>query len=229
MRTVVLVPRRADGGRRDQLWQWVAARWHGEHSDWTIYEGNHDEGPFNRSAAVNNAAAAAGEWDVAIVADADSFVGCEQARESVALAHSSNAITFAFDVYAYLSRRMSDLVIAGDVGNWERDGGVEFTMQNTCSSMLAVSRTLWDTVGGFDEDFVGWGMEDVAFSLACQALGNGTRRVKGIVWHLHHTPSLEDRDGPLYRANLARVCRYLECESDADKMRALLAELGVHQ
>ncbi len=35
------------------------------------------------------------------------------------------------------------------------------------------------------------------------------------------------QSSPLYRANVARMKRYEACDYDPDKMRALLAELGV--
>jgi GT2 family glycosyltransferase len=223
---VVLVPRRIDGGRRDQLWGFVKSRWAENHPDWRVVEGHHDDGPFNRSAAINTAARNAEEWDVAVIGDSDSFVSRHQANAAVRKAFAAGQITFAYDRFAYLNRRMSDRVMAGFNGDWWP--GVEWTMTGTCSSMVVVPRQLWDEVGGFDEGFVGWGMEDVGFSLACQAIGGGMKRVQGEVWHLHHPSSPENhQSSPLYRANTERVKRYGDCDYDAGKMRALLAELGV--
>lgn len=82
MRTVVLIPFRSDGGRRDQLLAWVTARWQLVHPDFEVFVGSHDDGgPFNRSAALNVAAAEAGDWDLAVLADGDSFVGGEQVAD----------------------------------------------------------------------------------------------------------------------------------------------------
>ena len=53
MRTVFLVPRREDNGHRDKLWEYCRTRWESYFPDIPIYEGHHDAGPFNRSAAVN--------------------------------------------------------------------------------------------------------------------------------------------------------------------------------
>jgi hypothetical protein len=71
MRTVFLVPRRNDNGPRDKLWAYCRARWETYFPDIPIFEGHHDDGPFNRSAAVNRAAKLAGEWDLGIVIDSD--------------------------------------------------------------------------------------------------------------------------------------------------------------
>ena len=86
MRTVFLVPRRADGGHRDKVWAWCRRRWETLFPDVPIYEGHHDEGLFNRSAAINNAARAAdadGHWDLAIVIDSDVLLPLTQVRAAI--------------------------------------------------------------------------------------------------------------------------------------------------
>jgi hypothetical protein len=225
MRTVVLVPRRSDGGRRDVLWTWLAQRWKQDRPDWEVFEGHHNDGLFNRSAAINTAARAAGQWDVAVIADADSLAGADQLQQAVDLAATSGTMVIAYTRYVYLNRTMSDLILAGFTGSWW--DGVEFTLANTCSTMVAVPRKLWNAVGGFDEGFVGWGWEDCAFSASCAALG-GRTRIPGEVWHLWHPPSGENnQDSPEWQAGLARLNRYSACEEDPKKTRALLVELGL--
>lgn len=219
MRVVILVPRRADNGRRDQLWVYVRSRWETEQPDWPIYEGYHDTGPFNRSAAINTAATAAGDWDVAVVADADSFVGTDQIAAAVSRAAKSGQMVIAFEWWNALNEAMSDQIISGYSGYWE--SGMIASVQGTCSSMLAVPRPLWNDVGGFDEGMIGWGAEDVAFWRACEALGGGTQRVAGVCWHLWH-PSA---DRPHIGENIARVERYGAAANDPVAMRALIAEL----
>jgi hypothetical protein len=225
MRTVVLVPRRADGGRRDVLWAWLARRWAIEHPDWEVFEGHHNDGLFNRSAAINSAAKAAGRWDVAVIADADSLVGADQIDAAVAKAVDTGAMVIAYEQYCYLNKTMSDRIMAGWTGSWW--DGVEFTLANTCSNMNVVTRKLWNAVGGFDEGFEGWGWEDCAFSSASAALG-GRERVPGVLWHLWHQPSQENnQDSPEWQAGLARLNRYSACEEDPKKTKALLVELGL--
>lgn len=226
MNVAVLVPRRSDGGRRDQLWSFVKARWTRHHPDWVVSEGHHDDGPFNRSAAVNRASAAAGDWDVAVIADSDSFVSESQITDAISQAVKARRFTLAYDRYAYLSRAMSDRIMNGYDGDWWP--GVEFTMQGTCSNMVVVPRRLWDQVGGFDEGFIGWGFEDIGFSLACQTFGGGLRRVHGEVWHLWHPPSVENNaKSQDWQNGLARMKRYEAAGYDLKQMRSLLREFGV--
>lgn len=225
MRVCVLVPYRPDGGRRDILWRFVRARWEREHPDWPIHVGEHLDGPFNRSAALNAAARDAGDWDAAVILDADAIIDAEQVAGAVRKAHALDVFVIAYTRYCYVNRKMSDAIMGGYGGDWWP--GVEWSMTNTCSTVVTVSRRLWDRVGGFDEGFIGWGFEDCAFSVACAALG-GRYRVAGEVWHLWHPPSPEnDRRSPEWQAGLARLNRYSACQEDAGQVRALLAELGV--
>lgn len=226
MRTVCLVPRRSDGGRRDEIWSWVKARWEAEHPDIAVYEGHHEDGKFNRSLAVNMAAADAGEWDSAVIGDADSFVGAQQIRDAVEGVQGSCKFWLAYDCFHYLSRRMSDRIMEGFTGYWGEDGGIEWTMAGTCSSMVVVHRSVWDEVGGMDAGFEGWGFEDVAFSHALQTFGNGLNRTPGPAWHLHHPSSPENNhNDPVWNANRDRMMRYADVSYDRDGMRALLDEL----
>ena len=87
MRVVVLVPIRYGKPERDRLWEFCRPRWAEFFPDWPVYEGVHgaEEGPFNRSLAVNRAAEAAGEWDVAVVIDNDVLADPQAVRAAVFL------------------------------------------------------------------------------------------------------------------------------------------------
>ena len=212
-----LVPRRSDGGRRDELWAWVSARWSSTHPEVQVVEGHHHgDGPFNRSAALNDAASRA-TGDMLVIADADSFVGGGQINDAVAVAAQTGRMVLAYDRFAYLSREMSDRVMDGFDGDWWP--GVEWSMPGTCSSMVVMTRDLWDEIGGADEGFVGWGGEDIAISLSAQTLRGGLHRIPGEVWHLWHPPAPHGDESVW----VERMQRYAAADTP-EKMRALIAE-----
>lgn len=220
MRTVILVPRRADGGPRDRLWEFCRPRWE---PFGPIYEGHHDEGPFNRSAALNAAAREAGDWDIALVVDADVLIDLSHARRALDKAARSGRVAFAHTQFRSLGSEGTERVLNGFLGSWEPL--VRWSEGHTASSCLAVPRALWEIVGGFDERFRGWGWEDVAFSLACGTIAGQPDRVEGDVWHLWH-PSSPHRvpDDPDHQAAGVLALRYIAARHDPDAMRALIAE-----
>lgn len=219
MKVAVLIPHRPDNGRRDEVWAYVRSRWANESPDFKIVEGQHADGPFNRSKAINAAAKKAGKFDIAIIADSDSFVGKPQIDAAIELAARTDQMVLAYDRFCYVNVEMSNQIMAGFAGNWY--SGVEWTMTGTCSSMVIVSRKLWLEAEGFDEGYVGWGGEDIAFSHKAQTFGNGLHRIPGEVWHLWHPPAVHaDNDTWVPRCE-----RYARASYKPDEMRALMAEL----
>ena len=225
MSAVLLVPRRAGEPYRDASWHWNRARWEELlGSDCSIVEGEHDDGgPFNRSAAINAAARAAGDWTVALIVDGDAFVSSRQAIAAINAAARTGELVLGYELYKKLNRSGSEKIMSGYAGSWE--AFVTTTLTDSCSSAVAVRRDLWDAVDGFDEGFVGWGWEDVAFVIACTGYA-GRRRIPGDLWHLWHPRSAERQEkSPTFPANKARAARYKQARKDPGAVRALLEEL----
>ena len=217
MKTVALIPFRADLGHRDRLWHHLQTNYWA-HLPYPIIVGHHDDGPFNRSTAVNTAARAAGDWDVAIIADSDTWVPIRQLTEAVRLAGTGNRLVSALTAVAELDGRCTAQILSGELDFLNL--GVECVRSAelaTQSSMIAVPRNLWDSIGGFDEKFAGWGGEDNAFWRAATILGGRPHRVEGYAFHLWHQPAIATADrsnDPAYRQNLARWNRYRTARSE---------------
>jgi hypothetical protein len=222
---VILVPRRRDRGYRDRVWAWVKAWWERELPELAIYEGHHEKGLFNRSAACNAAAAAAtaaGPWDVALIIDADVICNPDRVREAIAqAAKEGNRLILPFSRRHNLNQPGTRRIMAGDRGSWTRY--IARTYTEMCSSCVAIPRRLWDQVGGFDERFEGWGFEDNAFAAACETFGGASMTtIEGELWHLFHPTAQEGRPGtPSFRANRRRAEAYHAALGDRDAMRAL--------
>ena len=90
--------------------------------------------------------------------------------------------------------------------------------------ILAVSRELYDLVGGYDEAFEGWGYEDLAFAYAAGTFAE-THRESGTITHLWH-PNAPEKPKAIAgkNQNRARKERYLAAAGDPVAMRALLEE-----
>lgn len=225
MQTRVGVPWRPDGGYRDRLWSFARERWQRAGFGQGIVEGRSPAGPFNRSAAINDAAH--GDWDVFIVADADVLIDGAQVREAIERALSSGRVVLPFTHYVGLTPNMTKRVLDGYDGDWDR--GARFRSQKHESSCVVVPRAAWETTGGFDERFIGWGQEDVAFIQSARLLVGEVERIDGHVWHLWH-PRAPERDPKHveYQANQALGQRYRDARSSRD-IRALIGEKQMEQ
>lgn len=229
MRVVILVPRRDDNGRRDQLWAFCRQWWIDHHEPMPIYEGHHlaEEGPFNRSMAINRAAVLAdqdGRWDVALIIDADTISNPESVQRAIKHAHETGAMSVAHNRRYMMNKIGTERILNGARDNWEQKRFLDTTYYDSVSCAVAVSRPTWDLVGGFDEKFVGWWREDSAFKCACETMTDLPIHVeKADVFHLFHPLSPEtDRNSPTSQRNHARYLRYEAAYWQPERMRALL-------
>jgi hypothetical protein len=218
----VATARRPDGGRRDELWEFCSRWWTERFPQWPIHAGD-TPGVFNRGAALNAAARAAGrDWDVLLIADGDVVAEPEQVQAAVERAHETGRLTFAFTEYRALSPQMTDKVLDGFSGNW--NPGVRLRMSNHLSSLIAVPRALWERICGFDERLEGWGHDDGIFAHTARVLGGGCERISGAVWHLNHPKSPHTAaDDPGHRAAGRIAQRYYQAVTPA-AVEQLIAE-----
>jgi len=212
----VLVPRRGDNGRRDQLWRYLKKHFWAPMADkYQVIEGPQPFGPFNRSQAINNAARIAGNWDVAVVADGDSWVPPAQLDEAVRRARRNNKVVSAFTELWELSEDASNRIIARQAPP-QTPVKPEKRQMNHRSICLVIPRVVFEAVGGFDEAYRGWGAEDDAFWHAVKLVAGEPERVTGKAYHLYHPPAstkAERAEDPIYIRNWNRWQRFKKCTS----------------
>lgn len=234
MKAVILVPRRDDNGPRDELWAWCKGWWEREQSHMPIVEGYHTDGLFNRSAAINRASTLAGDWDVAVIIDADVICDPNRVKEAVTMALQTGSMilphTVRYDLSprASVQARQNPNVLLGDTTDspyWMRRNVKHiYSVDNghpSVSSVVVVPRSLWEQVGGFDEAFSGWGFEDTAFAAACETYG-GIVRMPGAVWHFWHPTAKEGKRGTAsWSANSTRGQLYRTAIGNKDAIEAI--------
>lgn len=173
-RVVVCVPWRGGSPSREKVWEQVRANL--ETWGLPIYLGDGDPDlPFNRAAARNAAAYAAGDWDVAIFIDADTYVPINQIAESLDVVMQTRGVCLPFE------RMFSMHPVTGDV----RKRTMVDDQTWTCSGNIVVHRDIWDEGLRWDERLNEWGWEDGAFVRAAYVIGS-VARVNGSLIAIEH-------------------------------------------
>lgn len=218
MNAAILVPYRTDSGPRARNWRYARSQW--KKMGIPIYTGDAGALAFQRAAARNHAATLAGDWEVALFADADILLSSrEQAEAAIMRAYLTGAYTVAYTELHYLTSRGTRETIAGDHPlACESDEVVTHTWE----CCFAVRRDFFDYVGGFDERFLGWGGQVAAFFYAYGTFA-GRERISGQAFHMAH-PLVDRTKDPHFSANWDLVERYRLAVDDKAAMNAMLEE-----
>jgi len=178
VKVVTLVPWRGGDELREQSWDIV--RPYLERFGWRISLGDR-EGPWSRGAAINAAARDAGNWDVAVIADADT-IPPEGLDAAVAAALRSGGGVRPHDHLYRLTP--SGSIAAANRGTAALEPR-HIEREHPGGGFLIVAREGWDRVAGFDERFVGWGHEDSSLNIQL-LLKADWDRIPGEAHHLWH-------------------------------------------
>jgi hypothetical protein len=223
MNVAVLIPHRAIDDEREANLERTRKQWRRvfyEHVGWPVFACDSHPDSWSRSEAINNAAREAGDTDVYFIADNDILLGgWGQAAAAAAEAFLNDSYVVAFTHLHVLdwdeTRRVREGAAPDEQPRLE-------TISRIWGGAFAVSGTLFERVGGFDERFVGYGAQDMAFLTSCSTLGGVKGRVAGHAYHLRHLDPVKDH--PHLTANYALGGRYARADGDVEAMQQLLAE-----
>jgi hypothetical protein len=201
---VILIPWRPTGNaRREYLWKFVKTKWipqyQPEMNYWDIWSAPGPlDGPFNRGAAINEAAKIVDDWDVAIIHDADTICSPMAIQAAVfRVRNHGSGVVYPFETYTYLDQWSSDRIVKyGQMGliSPERhptEGFRTTVRHHHVSGAMVVSRSAWDKVGGFIE-LSGWGAEDEIMHWLFKTFATEPVWMKGGAYHLYHPAARND-------------------------------------
>lgn len=216
MNVAALIPYRRDSRERERNWERTRLQW--LHFGWKSYVGDSDGELFSRAQAINNAARQAKNENVFCIADVDFLFGGDQAVEAAEIALRECAHVVPYSTMHVLG---SDATRKVCDGQDPTTVDILDSVSLTWVSAAVVSRELFERVKGFDERFVGYGEEDLAFVASTGTMGTKLR-VNGLAYHLSHGEPFKDH--PLRQANRDLCSRYRGADGDRRAMRAILAE-----
>lgn len=173
MRPVICVPWRGGSPSREVIWDKV--RGHLEGANLQVYTGDGDPTkPFNRSAARNAAALAAGPADVYIFNDADTYIPYAQMAEAVAIAMSTKGVVMPY------TNVLSMNPVTSETRQRVATGDTNFLITGN----LVVHKDAWAKFH-WDERIADWGWEDGAFLKTALALVE-VSQVPGTIAAIEH-------------------------------------------
>lgn len=184
-----------------------------------VLVGEHAGESWSKGAAVDSARSDV-ETDGLIIADCDVLISRELLAVSMAAVRSGAAWAMPHGRVIRLSRADTSRVYRhGDAAltsaresRWAPPGG----------GLVVLTTGAYDTVGGIDPRFVGWGGEDISFARALDTLVGLGVRFGGVLWHLYH-PRTARRPGNRASVESERIAaRYLEAEGNPELMRVLV-------
>ena len=216
----VIIPTAGDCPHRAAALAWVTGHYALHHYSWTVTVAETGQ-PFSKGAAVNPVAAAS-TADVLVIADADSWVApsdlaaaVERAKKAGwAMPHATVRRIDAADTARILAgEEVPDPSLEVPAAQAVPGGGI-----------AVFTRQAWDTHGGFDERFTGWGREDATLALVGgQRLGHfWARDADGPLWHLWHPRPAPDQAQAAAGELLYQ--RYLAAARDPAALAAIIAE-----
>jgi hypothetical protein len=131
--------------------------------------------------------------------------------EAVRLAADQPGLVQPFTLYRALKEGATHRILRKDPAvSWPavQDRDVWQVMQYSLGGCSVFTRDTWSAAGGYDDEFRGWGFEDVAFSISVERFTDRLlRRVESEMLHLWH-PSAVDFHSESYVRNRARCAQY---------------------
>lgn len=222
----VLVPLSSGDEARAEVWRWVRRRYEDEHADWEIVVGFHRTGvDWSKGCALADAASRAG-GDLFVVADADAYVEAdvlEQAVDYVTGGAEAAPWAMPHNLVIRLTRWGTARLTTGQIRTADAMGRNDVRWRHDAPAgggIAVLTREAWDTVGGVDPRFMGWGGDDIAFGWALDTLVGAHVNLGEPLVHLWHPEHLQRRRSP----NDELAGRYLAANGDPDAMRILVAE-----
>lgn len=224
----VFIPYKPDGGRRDRIADYTKTLFWEANGFEVVYLANKDE-EFNISKARNLALKY--DEEILLFSDSDSIPDPRLLQKAINQARERNTIVFPFNTALELNKPTSD---------WHLDNGV--IPKNTRphqaehvrrrpdelqSSIYAIPKAVFEEVGGFDEKFVGWGHEDLAFVKKLELYGHRPIHIPGSFDHIWHEKAAPKQTKIYPNAKRWLLYRNAETLEDLERIDATANEVAI--
>lgn len=175
----IILPYKPDGDRRDIYFNYVFDRYRTMFPDAEIVLGNDTSGhvAFCRSHAINNGVARS-HGDQLIISDVDLLISKQACLQAF-----GKAFVIPFGRIWHLTPEDSDRIIKGEKWQDLPTHFVDIRESKLAGGIHIMTRQFFDEIGGYSEEFLGWGWEDTEF---CKRVAIYPILKDEIIYHLWH-------------------------------------------
>ncbi|WP_433364059.1 glycosyltransferase family 2 protein [Streptosporangium sp. CA-115845] len=221
MRVAVVIPWRGGQPDRERHHETVRAHLRSLLPDAWHIDADSGHQPFSRAGSRNHGVRLAQDVgaEVVVLCDADTLPEREPLLAAIDSAHDE-LLHLPYRLFRGFTPAGTDAYMAG---TQPMDCGIELESEWSTGGCMVIQPPSWWRMGGMDERMTGWGAEDTAARVACDALLGPTVKHPGVIFHLWH-PSEIDPASTLYQANMALMARYVAAEGNPDQVRPIVAE-----
>ena len=224
-----MVPYQSDHSFREKAFHWLRQFYTDMLPDVEVCIGEtkNDE-LFNKAKAVNQAfRQSSGKY--LVIADADVIFDPKIIDEAIAYL-GEYAWVFPFKNVVELTKQETNNLISHPP-SWPLEiqnpaSVVDFTL-SLAGRLIILTRAAFETVGGFDETFKGWGCEDDAFGLSLETLCGQKKKINSTIYHLYHEHIGENN--PNFSRNLAYYYRYCHARGNRKMIEDLIRRRKMRQ
>ena len=226
MNISVLIPWKSTDEHRENIFTWILDRYRRLLPELQICIGTNVDSPFNRSAARNDAFSKAKHMNL-LVADADTILqvgAIIEAYDRLLENRKQWFVLYGDQDYYNLRQKETQEILSG-----RSDARIyaptqwDHKLKSTAGGIL-VPREAWNTVGGYDQKFRGWGGEDNAFQLILDTLWSPYKRIQGFAAHLWHERGVGDFTNPEWPYNKKLLDEYIRASKNPIRMKKYLHE-----
>jgi hypothetical protein len=200
----LLIPFDSDDPERIRVFDWVLTRWSLLFDGWEIVVGGGGMDPFSRSAARNEAFDMS-TGDILVVSDADTICESQTVIKALRALDQGAPWVVAHDRYYSLTREYTNRLLSQSPSTPLMHPFESDWIMHACSlaGVLVIPRAAWERVGGYNEEFIGWGFEDNEFAARLDQHWGRHVRGRGPMLHLWHPRGDADFSQPHIEHNKA--------------------------
>lgn len=209
----LIIPFASEDIRRLQIFDWVEERWHEVCPGFEFVVGHDDPHDFNRSKARNRAFGES-TGDIIVISDADTVCPMDNILNAIhrvehcqdrhsdkscfwEIAHT-NYYSLTEEYTSWLLMQPPSMVL-----KTPGPGQYDWMMKaRSTAGVLVMERRAYEAIGGYNEEFNGWGWEDTDFAVRMTKETGPPYRGGGPMLHLWHPRGL-DFDQPFIDHNKA--------------------------